>query len=796
VPASVFDDCSPAPSRRCLHVSVRSRLELHDPGLAVLRRALRTAIAAPAMLAITYPMTGSADMAVFATLSPLALTMFSDVSGPLHRRVEYQVELALVTTVLIALGTLASQWTWVATLGTFAVAFSILFAGVVSSALATATTPLLISFVLPTTLASPTGFLADRLVGWLAGSTAAVLTAAFLWPAPPRDHLRAHTAVACACIARQLRGEAASGGARLGNNEQDLEIATRETTESIAALRNAFFATPYRPTGLSTSSRAVVRLVDQVIWLGHTLEKAADASSGIPVAKAACQVKQTAADVLGHGAAVLNAPTADAGGLRRGVDVLQKARVTLEQTAVSPLAAYTAAGVPASSLQRGRDFVDSLHFSFRAQQTAFAVTAIAENIELSTRACQRRRARGLVQPRPVWAEPALVSARERGQAHLERHSVWLHNSVRGATALTMAVLLARVSDLEHSFWIVFGTLAVLRSSAVNTGQTVARALLGTAAGFMVAVGIILALDAHTILLWVVLPLAIASLGIEPAVTSFTAGQAGFTVVLLMLFSIIDPAGWQIGLVRIQDMALGCAVSLAVGALFWPRGATAALGHALHEALGSGAEYLRGAVEFGLTRCDATSPPSPCPVHERRQAAAAARRMDDAYREYLAERGTKPLSIADVTALVNAVAVLRLTADAIVDLWTRGHYTPEGDRTAVRTRIQRRAVPLFRWYEGVGRALGAGTQVPDRERRGAVTDDALETEVRRDLADEEGGGTATAARMVWTADHLDTLDGLGADIEASVRIAAGLLHPQRTGRRVQLRRRRGGAGTSR
>lgn len=44
VSASVSDDCSPAPPRRSLHVRVRSRLELHVPGLAVLRRAVRTAV--------------------------------------------------------------------------------------------------------------------------------------------------------------------------------------------------------------------------------------------------------------------------------------------------------------------------------------------------------------------------------------------------------------------------------------------------------------------------------------------------------------------------------------------------------------------------------------------------------------------------------------------------------------------------------------------------------------------------------------------------------------------------------
>jgi uncharacterized membrane protein YccC len=38
---------------------------------------------------------------------------------------------------------------------------------------------------------------------------------------------------------------------------------------------------------------------------------------------------------------------------------------------------------------------------------------------------------------------------------------------------------------------------------------------------------------------------------------------------------VSPAGWRVGLVRIEDVALGCAVSLVVGLLFWPRGATAA-----------------------------------------------------------------------------------------------------------------------------------------------------------------------------------------------------------------------------
>ena len=63
---------------------------------------------------------------------------------------------------------------------------------------------------------------------------------------------------------------------------------------------------------------------------------------------------------------------------------------------------------------------------------------------------------------------------------------------------------------------------------------------------------------------------------RPPTISFAAGQAAFTLTLLILFNILAPEGWKIGLVRIEDIALGSAVSLAVGLLFWPRGAGAAL----------------------------------------------------------------------------------------------------------------------------------------------------------------------------------------------------------------------------
>ena len=51
------------------------------------------------------------------------------------------------------------------------------------------------------------------------------------------------------------------------------------------------------------------------------------------------------------------------------------------------------------------------------------------------------------------------------------------------------------------------------------------------------------------------------------------------------------------MVRIEDVAIGCAVSLIVGLLFWPRGVSSVVGDDLADAFRSGATYLTQAVEW-------------------------------------------------------------------------------------------------------------------------------------------------------------------------------------------------------
>jgi Fusaric acid resistance protein-like len=113
--------------------------------------------------------------------------------------------------------------------------------------------------------------------------------------------------------------------------------------------------------------------------------------------------------------------------------------------------------------------------------------------------------------------------------------------------------LVQLADLQHAFWIVLGTMSVLRSNAFSTGSRIASALLGTLAGIILGGLVVALVGSHVGLLWAVLPVAVLLAAYAQAV-SFAAGQAAFTIVVLVLFNLIEPVGWKVGLVRVEDVA--------------------------------------------------------------------------------------------------------------------------------------------------------------------------------------------------------------------------------------------------
>ncbi len=752
-----------------------------DRDFAALRRAGRTAIVMPGLFALGDYVIGNPQVATFAAFGAFAMLLLVDFTGSLTARLQAEAALAVTGGLLVCLGTLASQRAWLAAMAMAAVAFAVIFAGVVSSVLAGATTALLLAFILPVSLAAPVSSVPGRLAGWGLASAAALAAVTLLWPAPARDPLRGASSSACRALAARLRSEAAylaSGGdQRLA---ADHDRAAEHADEAISALHHSFLATPYRPTGLSTSARAIVRLVDEMSWLDIVVTDSWKRGRQPAASAAACAVKVAAAEVLERGADLLDVTGGSGEPLRTAQAGLAGALAGLDDSAMADLPVQRAAATGRSAVpEPGGEFITSLDPVFRAQEVGFAVTLIGRNIELTAAAERRSWPARVLGRQPAGLPGTIAAAQQRAASHLEPHSVWLHNSVRGAIGLGLAVLIARLTGVQHSFWVVLGALSVLRSNALSTGQDIARALAGTVAGFVVGGVLLTFIGTNTTLLWCVLPAAVFVAGIAPAAISFAAGQAAFTLTLVILFNIIAPAGWQVGLLRVEDIALGCAVSLVVGMLFWPRGARSALRRALAEAYVSSAAYLGGTVTFGMLHCDGRASAPVPPAQDASRADAAARRLDDAFRTYLAERGAKPIPLTEVTRLVTGVAALRLTADAVLDLWQRDDGTPAGDRAAARREILDTALGVRQWYDELAADLIKGQEPRAPLDHDKAADSRLVQAVRHDLAGEDGAASATAVRMIWTGEHLDAARRLQSAIVAPARTAAaGRASPSR------------------
>lgn len=725
-------------------------LHQHDRGYVALRRAGRVAVVMPALFAICVEVLHNADTALFAAFGAVSLLMLVEFTGETRNRLEAQAGLSVVGGIFICVGTLASRWVWSAVLAMAVVAFVVIFVGVVSAVLARASTALLLSFILPVSIAAPASGIGERIEGWSLASGAAFLAVWLLWPAPAQTPLRASTAAASQALATRLMVEHTLSGGETTTAGPALQP---PGNDPVRALQHLFLATPWRPTGLGATDRAIVRLVDEIAWLDTIIDTLHDDERPSALRQYSRAVQLASANVLRETATALSMRSAP-------VEPLAEARAALA-TSLSEMEShleghltFDADSHDGAGSSRPEEVVDrflgSLEFSFRSRELGYATTRIASDVDLAISAERRGFLDRVLGHEPGGTTP-WASARSRITSHLRRHSVWLHNSVRGALGLAIAVLIAEEIGVEHSFWVILGTLSVLRSNALNTGQNAMRAVFGTLLGFVLGAAILALVGTNITLLWFLLPVALFIAGFAPTAISFTAGQAGFTFTLVILFNILAPLGWRVGLVRLEDVAIGCAVSVGVSLLLWPRGAASELGAAMRDAYVSGVESLAATINE-VER----SSPSLRSSRRSDEAAAASRRLDDAFRAYVAERGSKPVPLADVTTLLTGVAILRLTADAVADLLDQRTRDLDGWRVA-QERLEGVTSSVVQWYdEFAQRFAGEASEVlAPREIDYADVSSA----VREELIARGDANLAPAVRILWTADHLGVVQRL-------------------------------------
>ncbi len=340
--------------------------------------------------------------------------------------------------------------------------------------------------------------------------------------------------------------------------------------------------------------------------------------------------------------------------------------------------------------------------------------------------------------------------------HVSAESVWFQNSLRGAAGLAIAVYIAQRSGLQHGFWVVLGTLSVLRSNALGTGWSILSALAGTAVGLVAGALLVIAIGTHDAVLWAVLPFAILFATYAPRAISFAAGQAAFTVVLFVLFNIIQPVGWRVGLVRVEDVSIGFAISLGVGLLFWPRGAGARLREDL------AAAYARAADLVVATARQLTESDDPdASARAARLADAAVHRLDDAFRQFLTERSASRLNLDEVAAFVGGAARVRRAAQSLGALVEMAG----ADRRLAQcgSNLERELHALQSWYVALGYAIVNARPVPPPTHPGRRRPRRLIACVRQAAASPDPATAQEAAVLLWTSQHLDNLWRLEAQL---------------------------------
>ncbi|HEY8672618.1 MAG TPA: FUSC family protein [Candidatus Dormibacteraeota bacterium] len=724
-----------------------------NPRLVALHRSVRAAIVNPSIFAITLLVFRDLQVATFAVFGCFALLVMADFGGRRPARAVAYVSATIAGAALIALGTWVSANAAVGSVVMLAVGFTVAFAGVFGGYLAAAQSALLLAFVLAVAIPGPVSAIPARMAGWLLAGAASTLAGLFLWPWFERIALRKHAADACLAVADLIVALR-----RLNSTEDQLNPLQAAARTAVQSMRSEYARTAMRPAGPTRRDRAFVELMTELEQIVDLTERPfyEQRPSSRPCIDEGDQLTEAVTAALRASAAAL---TGGAGPDIAAIEIARREhRAALDRWAGDELRR----GRPPEEVLQGIDVDHTLRVA------AYLAIALSANAVISA---------GGRPPEDGIALPASIPQLEgpRGTAirvartlrtHLDPSSTVLHGSLRTAVGLALSVFLARTLGLSHAFWVVLGTLTVLRSNALGTGRTTVEAMLGSVIGF-VAGGLFAVLAGNdTVLMWIAMPIAIFLASYAASAIGFVAGQAAFTVTVIIIFNLISPAGWQVGLVRIEDVAIGTAISVVVGVLLWPRGARRDVSRATSSLYRAVIEYLHDAFDAVLgVETAATVAPVRAAVLRARL------RAGEAFDVFLNERGAKRLEPATVGRLVAAGRQALLAGDLLLyiatDLGYRATSCPEG-AAAVREQV---GVLLTGLTHLADELAGDGADAVPLERPSLDALNLAALTCMRD-AGNDGGSTSGAMAVVIAGEWVENLGRLTADLEQPVAAAVG------------------------
>lgn len=509
----------------------------------------------------------------FTLFGVTGLLVSSDFAGAPRTRALAYLYTGIAGSIALTIGWAASFSGVTAVLGTVAIGFALTFLGFIRGSVSIGTASVLMVFVLAVCLDGATGSLPDYLLGWWIAVIVSTLTALLILPRTRRDTHRAGLAEAFNAAARAA--EAAWASAEGERDDASLTRFVAEFDEAVDRLDIHSAGQAARASGLSERDASLNVLANVITGVRLLVDEATAAPP--PEDPFTSPERQRLARDIAQSLDDLAASMLDPRVLPSAL-ALDRAREGVRDSVEGwVIAAYRAGMAPAEVSRR----IASLH-----QLRMFAL--LVEQMVGIVRVANG----GSIEDLEVSPPVPRRSLRLQFAAQLRLTSPWMRNAIRSAIGLGIGVALLHLTGVGHGFWVLLGVISVLRLDALGTRKYAVRAVLGSAIGVVVGILLITVFVTSPTVLWILLPILTLIGTWATGAVNYPSGQVAFSAMVLVALGILQwPPRVADGVTRVEDIAMGAAVALVVGFLFWPRGAAGYLRARIADAVRGAGRYL-------------------------------------------------------------------------------------------------------------------------------------------------------------------------------------------------------------
>ena len=684
------------------------------------------AVVQPLVFAFVLLGLGLPSATAYASFACFGLLALADFGGTRRDRLVAYLTVGVLGLPLVVLGSVASAHLVAAVIAAFVVAAATVYLTMLRSYVAAGAVPLLLPFVLAITSPWDPGQIGPRCLGWAIGAVASAIAAVVLWPSFPVNRQR--TALATALLAAadivRCRWSAVT----------DIEPDLVALGDAAAALRVAYDGELARPGNVTSRDRSLVLAIDEFSRLVSILRWTPDPTEN-PLAVDRELADLTAGTLDQAARALLGESSApDAAGLNQGREIHE---------------AVVEAWVQ-EEFENERALVAGQHVRsmFRLRIVALSAQSIAGNVagSLGQRGGESDATVTLGGHR-LWDPVTAPSRTASLRSQFRWSSPWFRNALRSGVAVALAVLVVGVTDTEHGFWVVLGTLTALRFDAAGTGRTAWQILVGTIGGFIVGIGIIFLAGSDEPVLWAILPITVFLSAYTPGAISLAVGQASFTAFTITLFALFSPDGFATADFRLLDVVLALGVSLMVSALLWPRGVVPVVNRVLNDAASHCGDYLVAA----FRRLTSGAALEPLVAQRSLESARALDLADETFDLAYSQAGPGLPAIGTWGSLVNTSANVAYAAQVVLSVARNGRST--GGDVECQAAFLRAAEEIGTHYTAAVRALTSAA--PSGDDRFDLDD--LRRQVDRNLLAWQARPTPAdaiaATSLVWLEDWI-------------------------------------------